>query len=153
MLSLIILTGLLLTATNTNAGGKSKNDETVAYSELGRNQGLYEGTIIEETTETVVTKISFAGDTTIDGIKKESDNSHNQLSLDQIAAIEVIDPLFESKRHQDREYSLVGIETLNGHREEMLMPRHLVICGQAVESNIKKSWALRTIQRIEIAHH
>ena len=153
MFSLLTLATLLLATTSTlelNAGGKSKDDETVAYTDLGRDQGLYEGIIKEENTQTAVSKISFAGQTSLDGIKKESDNSCNQITLADIKSISVINPLFESKRHIDREYCLVRVRTQNDYTEDLLMPRHVVICGQAINSKIKKSWALRTVQQIII---
>jgi hypothetical protein len=151
MLSLLILIGCLLATTDLAAGGKAKEDETVAYTELGRNQGLHDGIIIEANAQTAVTQLSFAGETTIDGIKKESDNSHNQINLSDIRSITVIDPLFESKRYPQQEFCLVKIHTTHDYTEEVLMPRHLVICGQAVESHIKKSWALRTLKKIKIS--
>jgi hypothetical protein len=155
MLSLVTLTTLLLATTGSlelNAGGKAKDDETITYTELGRDQGIYEGTVIEENSETEVTKLSFAGETSLDGIKKESDSSSNQITMADINSIEVIDPLFESKRHPEREYCLVRICTKNECIENLLMPRHLIICGQAVSSRIKKSWALRTIKKIELSN-
>jgi hypothetical protein len=154
MLSLLTLTALLLATIGSlelNAGGKTKDDETVLYTDLGRDQGIYAGIIIEENSETKVTKLSFAGQTSLDGIKKESDSSSNQISLSDIQSIQVIDPLFESKRHPEREYCLVKICTKNECIENLLMPRHLVICGQAVHSKIKKSWSLRTIKKIELS--
>ncbi len=132
-------------------GGKPKVDgEDIQYIELGPDQGIYDAILIDGNTTLAITKLSFGGDTTLDGIKKEQDSSSNRIDLADIASIEMLDPLHESKRYPQQEFCKVLITTLNNAEEEMLMPRHLLICGEAKNSGFKKSWSLRTLSTIEL---
>ena len=80
---------------------------------------------------TAVTKISFAGETTIDGIKKEHDSSSNRISLADIKSMHVLDPLHKSERYPKEELARVGVRTTTNAFEELLFPRNLLICAQA----------------------
>jgi hypothetical protein len=136
------------------AGGKPKHDgEDIQYIELGSDQGVYEAVVIDGGTQVTVTKLSFGGDTTLDGIKKEHDSSSNRINLADIDSLTMLDPLYDSKRYPQQEFCKVRITTLNGAQEEVLMPRHLLICGEAHTSGFKKSWVLRTLSAITIQHN
>ena len=135
-----------------HAGGKSEKDEdNTHYIELGRDQGFYRATIEDESI-TPVEGISFAGQTTIDGIRKESDSSLASLSMDQITALTILDPLYVSARYPTMELTAVRVTTTENINEDMLFPRHLSICGQDRTSNIKKTWPIRKIKSITFSH-
>lgn len=153
VLLLMLLASSLCCFQPLTAGGKPKNDgEDIQYIELGSDQGIYDAIIVDGNTTLTVTKLSFGGDTTLDGIKKEHDSSSNRIDLADINTIEMIDSLYDSKRYPQQEFCKVLITTLNGAKEEMLMPRHLLICGEAHTSKFKKSWVLRTLSRLTIKH-
>lgn len=154
VLLLMLLASSLCCFQTLTAGGKPKNDgEDIQYIELGSDQGIYDAIVIDGDITVPVTKLSFGGDTTLDGIKKEQDSSSNRIDLADIDTIEMLDPLYDSKRYPQQEFCKVLITTLNGAEEEMLMPRHLLICGEAQKSGFKKSWVLRTLSIIEIQHN
>ncbi|MDQ5890710.1 MAG: hypothetical protein QG604_584 [Candidatus Dependentiae bacterium] len=136
------------------AGGKAKNsdDETITFISLGTDQGIYKAMITDCNQEIPVTKLSFAGETTLDGVKKEFDNSISKISLSELESIVMLDPLYISKRYPQAEFCAVAITTTSGISEEMLMPRNLLICAQDRESNIRKSWPLRKISAIHLKH-
>jgi len=154
MLLIILLTALIGTATNDHlsAGGKAKENEVEHYIELGADQGIYNATINDSEQAITVSKLSFAGETTLDGIKKETDNSISRISLGEIETIKMLDPIYESKRYPQIELCAVALTTTNGALEEMLMPRNLLICGQDRDSGIKKTWSLRKINAIQLEH-
>ncbi|MDQ5940379.1 MAG: hypothetical protein QG632_105 [Candidatus Dependentiae bacterium] len=154
MLLIILLAALASTAINldVNAGGKAKEDTEQHWIELGADQGVYNATISDSEQQIPVTKLSFAGDTTLDGVKKESDNSTSRLNLGEVESIQMIDPIYESKRYPQVELCCVAITTTAGVSENMLMPRNLLICGQDRNSKIKKTWALRKIDAIQLEH-
>lgn len=138
-----------------NPMSKSKNDDgdaTPHHIELGPDQGIYDALITDGAEHISVTKISFAGDTVLDGVKKEHDNSANRLSLADITSMRVLDPVHESNRYPKQEFARVMVTTTTGAVEEMLFPRNLMICAQAKQSNIKKSWFVRSLNNIQIKH-
>jgi len=157
MISILILTAIcsILSNATLNAGGKSKDadgDEIPHYIELGADQGIYNALVGDSGQVIPVTKISFAGDTTLDGVKKEVDNSTSRINLGEIDSMRVVDPIYPSKRYPGSEFCAVIITTTAGISEEMLMPRDLLICGQDRESKIKKTWPLRKIEAIQLEH-
>jgi len=147
MLSPLFLT--LLSALCVNqalfSGGKPQksDEENASYVEPGQDQGNYRAVIRDNGNDTAVNKFSFAGDTTIKFVKKENDNSNSQISLGEIESIVMVSPLHISKRYKQQELSRVLVTTINGITEEMLMPRNLVVCGQARESGLRTAWQLR----------
>jgi len=143
----------LLSSASINSMGKTKEEEQKEgpnYIALRSDQGIYHGIITDDSQRTKVTKISFAGQTTIDGIRKEKDNSVNRVKIAELRLLEVITPLHESKRYPDKEYSEVKVTTLNGNTEYLLFPRLLTICAEAVQSKIEKSWYLYALNNIEV---
>lgn len=151
LIQFAVLVSLIFT-NHISAGGKTKENETEHYIELGIDQGIYNAIINDSEQAIPVTKLSFAGDTVLDGVKKETDNSVSRVSLGEISFIEMLDPIYESRRYPQVELSHVKITTTNGISENMLMPRNLLICGQDRDSKIKKTWCLRKIGSIELEH-
>ena len=153
LLTLVALTSFCCMLNPLYAGGKPKTDEdAIKYIELGSDQGIYTADIEDGDVKIHVTKLSFGGDTTLDGIKKEQDSSINKINLGEITTIQMLDPLHDSIRYPQQEFCLVRISTLNGNNETMLMPRNLLICAESAQSRIKKSWSLRTLKSITIHH-
>jgi len=153
----IVLSALLLATATEHlfAGGQDKknaDDEKIEYVELGSDQGIYNATIQDGKTEIPITKLSFAGETTLDGIKKERDNSTCKISLGEVSRIVIIDPLYISTRYPHIELCCALVTTTSGVTEELLMPRNILICGQDRESKIRKAWPLRKISSIMLEH-
>lgn len=155
MRHLITTLALCCLLTPLSPAGKSKddnNDATPRHIELGPDQGIYDALITDGDEHVAVTKISFAGDTVLDGVKKEHDNSANRISIADITSLRVLDAVHESIRYPQQEFARVLVTTTTGATEEMLFPRNLMVCGQAKESNIKKSWFIRSLNNINIKH-
>lgn len=135
------------------AAGKSKEEKELPYYvDLRSDQGIYNGFILDSDKYIPVTRISFSGQTTLDDVRKETDSSLNRINLGEIRSIRMINPLFESQRYPGKEWCLVGITTLNGSMEQILVRPNLVICAQAQTSGLKKSWVIRTITELEVSH-
>ncbi|MGD1997885.1 MAG: hypothetical protein PVJ92_03150 [Candidatus Dependentiae bacterium] len=145
----------LLFSLPLNAGGtKNEGDDVDApsYMQLDPDQGIYNGTVYDGQTRVNVTKLSFGGRTEVDNIRKESDNSSNRVKMADITALEMIDPLHESRRYPHKEYSLMRVTMNNGSTEELLFPRHLVLCADSANSQIEKVWFLRAIDGVRFHH-
>lgn len=151
-----LLLAAALGTTSLIAGGKEKKETDLSaphHVELSPDLGIYKGVVTDGMNHTAVTKISFAGETEIDGIRKESDNSSNRVSLADIVSLEVLNPLHESARYPKQEFARVAVRTTaNDVVEELLFPRHLLICAQSRDSQIKKSWFLHSITNISVHH-
>lgn len=133
---------------SAHAGGRANNDsENTHYIELGKDQGIYYAEVADDSI-TSVEGISFAGQTSIDGIRKEEDSSFSRISMDQIATLTVLDPLYTSARYPTMALTSVRVTTTENIHEDMLFPRHLSICGKDRISGIEKVWPLRSIKGI-----
>jgi len=137
------------------AAGKKDNDSSnsnATHVELAPDEGIYKGVVVDNGTSTMVTKISFAGDTVIDGIKKERDNSSNRVSLADIVSMQILDANHKSRRYKKQEFTRIMVTTTTGAQEELLFPRSLLICAQSQHSGIKKSWFLKDLDGLSIRH-
>lgn len=151
--SALLLT-LLITFPLNSAGKKEEGEanENPAYMQLDPDQGIYNGTVYDSSTRVNVTKLSFGGKTEVDGIRKESDNSSNRVKIADLTALEMLDPLHESNRYPNKEYALMRVTMNNGSTEELLFPRHLVVCAESANSQIEKVWFLRSLDGIRLHH-
>jgi len=150
----LLLLSALCCAVSLNPGSKGeKGDEAIHYFDLAPDEGSYKAVIKDGLESIEVTNFSFGGKTSLAGVKKETDKSVSTISLDQISSFFIVDPLFSSKRYQAMELTLVMVTTTSNKSEEMLFPRHLVVCGQDRETGIKKAWPLRKITSIRLEHY
>jgi hypothetical protein len=135
------------------AGGKTAEDsDTPYYVNLRSDQGIYDGFVLDGNKYIPLTHISFSGQTALNDVVKETDSSRNRIDLSEVRSIRVLDTMYESQRYPEREWCLVAVTTFNGSVETMLMRPTTVICGISQGSEIKKSWTLRTINELEVAH-
>lgn len=108
-------------------------------------------TIYDESTITEVHDISFFGHTSIGGIRKETDDSTNKLDLGKVKELNIVKSTFESKRFRDREFSLAKVVMANGTLvEDLLIPKHVIICGIDKKSQMERSWFLSKVDKVVI---
>jgi|GEM_PF-5807824 len=132
-------------------GKTEKGDETQgpAFISLHSDQGIYNGVIVDNRYQTPVTKLSFAGETIVDGIKNKNDHSSNRVNMADIAQLTMINPAYDFK---NQDYCLMRVTTLTGAQEDLLFPRKLIVCAQAQASKIEKSWYIESITAINFDH-
>jgi hypothetical protein len=142
--------GTLLDATSD--GGKTSTYlSEPSYAPLEEGEGSFEGVIYDESTVSHVKDMSFFGHTTVGGIRKETDDSMNKLDLENIKEIKIINQTFTSKRYADKEFSLVTvINNNNVVSTDLLVPKHIIICGVEKDTKMQRSWFLSKLDRILI---
>ncbi len=122
-----------------------------SYARLEEGEPSICATIYDETTVTEIQDISFFGHTSIGGIRKEADDSANKLDLGKIQELSIEKSIFESKRFPDGAFCLVKVITRSGaFIEDLLVPRHIIICGIDKKSQMERSWFLNKIDRVVI---
>jgi hypothetical protein len=121
------------------------------FAPLQEGQGSYYACIYDDGSISKIKDISFYGQTNIGGIRRESDDSVNRLELSTVKEIVVKQPAFESMRFSDREYMLVSVEYATGTIvEDLLFPKHVIICGVEEDTGMKRSWFLHKLEKIVI---
>ena len=122
------------------------------FAKLEEGQGLFDGIIKDEQTETYIQQISFFGHTSIGGIRQENNDIMTKLNLENIKRLEVIDKIYTSKRYPEKEFSLVRkISAPRGGAEvaeEILIPRNVVMCGIDRKTGDERSWYLNKIDQL-----
>jgi hypothetical protein len=135
-------------------GGFSDGKKTSAllepsYAPLESGEGSFSGMVYDESIVSEVKDISFFGHTTVGGIRKESDDSMNRLEISKIKEIIVLKRSYDSKRYSDKEFSLVQVVTNDGTTiEDLLVPKHVIICGIEVKTQMERSWFLSKLDKI-----
>lgn len=130
------------------SGGSSREPQ---FAPLQEGQGSYYACIYDDGSISKIKDISFYGQTNIGGIRRESDDSVNKLELSTVKQIVVKQPAFESMRFSDREYMLVSVEYSTGTIiEDLLFPKHVIICGVEEDTGMKRSWFLHKLEKIVI---
>ncbi|MFH0898265.1 MAG: hypothetical protein V1855_01680 [bacterium] len=124
-----------------------------SFAPLEEGQGSYHGRVIDETTTAQIRDLSFFGHTNVGGILKESDDSVNKLELSKIKEINIVNANYDSKRYGDKELILTTITTIDGTKvKDILIPKHIVICGKEKETNMEKSWFIGKINKLIVDH-
>jgi hypothetical protein len=135
-------------------GGKSRysTSKEPMFAPLEEKEGSYSGMIIDGRKKTRVRDLSFFGHTTISGIRKENDDSFNNLDFAKIKNITILKQNYESKRYSNKEFSLISVKPVypKTNVEKFLAPKRIVICGIEKKTGIKKAWWLRKINSIII---
>ena len=118
---------------------------------LEEGAGSFRATIFDEKSQTKVKDLSFFGHTSVGGIRKERDDSFNELELSKLKKIEVVKVNYQSKRYSDREFILVYVVTSKGKKiKDLLIPKKIVICGIEEDSGIQKAWFISKLDKIEV---
>lgn len=148
---ILILTITLFSCANfTDGAEKSKKDEP-EFVTLMEGEGSFAGTIYDDKNIIPVHEISFTGHSKIGGIRRETDDSVSILDLSKLKEIEILQESYVSPRYQDKEFMLVKTVSNNGAiTNDLLVPRNIVICAIATETDMEKSWYMKKIQKIVI---
>ena len=143
-----------------NMGEGEKNLQNTSKSEephfapLEEGAGSISGMIYDDKTITTVKDLSFFGNTKVGGLRKESDDSFNQLELPGVKEIQIITPNHQSTRYKDKDFALIKVKMINGKEiPDLLAPRHIVICGIEQGTKIEKAWFLNMINKIVITSY
>lgn len=128
------------------------------FVSLEEGEDILDATIIDEGTGTEVTEISFSGPITVGGIRCEDNNLVTELNLKEIRSITVIEQAYTSARYADKDFALIqvtwldGLVTSDAPCKELLIPRHIVICGIEKGTRAQKACYLSKIDKL-IIHH
>lgn len=148
----LFLVGLMVVASSFSDGAKNNNVLLEpSFAPLEEGEASVMATIYDESTVTEVQDVSFFGHTSIGGIRKDTDDSMNKLELKNIRELVIVKPSYESKRFRDREFTLAKVITANGVLvENLLVPKHIVICGIDKKSQMERSWFLNKIDKVVV---
>ena len=151
LINLTVATALYSAGDAGDEGVKQSKSIDPSYAPLEERAGKYRAKVYDEASVVDLCEISFFGHTTVGGVRKESDDSMNKLDLAFIKEIIIKKPDFESGHYPDKSFSLADIVTDTGVRiEDMLLPKHIIICGKENNTHIQKSWFLNKISRVTI---
>jgi hypothetical protein len=122
-----------------------------SFSPLEEGDETYDACIKEGQKSTHVKQFSFFGHTTLGGIRTEADTSVTKLDLANIRSITVLEPSYSSKRYPEKDFCLIRKVSKDGVvSDNLLMPRHVVICGIEKSTGDEKAWYLSKINEIVI---
>jgi hypothetical protein len=138
--------------------GRFNVNEQPQFKPVFGADGFFDGTLKDQSTETLLTEVSFGGITTIDNVFTDNDDSYNSISLAEIAQITVLEPLHESAKHSSKSAeqffvkTRVSLRTKTGKitTTEFLFPLNTVISGKQKDTGVKKAWLLRNITSLAI---
>jgi hypothetical protein len=137
-----------LQAMGEQDGAKGTLKEPV-YAELEEGEPIFDGRILDEGTVTDVTQLSFYGNTSVGGIRREDNDSVTKIDLEHTQSLKVTQQAFASKRYPQNDFAEVSKATNDGMVVKgLLVPRHIVICGIEKKSGDKKAWFLGTIDEL-----
>lgn len=124
-----------------------------AFAELEEGSDIIDGIIKDEGTVCEVTQLSFFGHTTCGGIRREADDSMTKLDLSQIKSIKIKQEVYASVRYPEKEFSSIQKTSLDGAvTDNLLVPRHVIICGIEKRTHDQKAWYLNKIDEL-IVHN
>lgn|GEM_PF-1531666 len=135
----------------TDGGRKSSVNLEPSFAPLEEGEGSFSATIYDENVVSQIKDVSFFGHTNIGGIRKETDDSLNKLEISKIKEIRIIKHNYDSKRYSDKEFTLAQVITNdNTVIDNLLIPKHVVICGSEIKTQMERSWFLSKIDKIVI---
>ncbi len=147
----ILVLGLVaFFAINMGEGGKygSRLLEP-SFAKLEEGQGSISGVVFDENTRSHVRDLSFYGQTSVGGVRRESDDSVNKLDMVNLAELRVVNASYQSSRFSDKEVILVEVKTKKGTMiKDLLIPKHVVICGVEEKTLLEKAWFINKINKI-----
>ncbi len=142
---------MVVFASFTDGAKRSSTVLEPSYAPLEEGENSYSATIYDESTVTEIQGVSFFGHTSIGGIRKDTDDSINKIELGKIKELVVVKSSYESKRFRDREFTLARIVTINDTLEEnLLVPKHIVVCGVDRKSLMERAWFLSKLDKIVV---
>jgi hypothetical protein len=135
----------------TDGSRKSSVNLEPSFAALEEGEGSFSATIYDESTTSEIKDVSFFGHTNIGGIRKETDDSLNRLEISKINEIRIIKRNYDSKRYSDKEFTLAQVITNNNTViDNLLIPKHVVICGLESKTQMERSWFLSKVDKIVI---
>ena len=138
---------------SVSSWGENKEGKgDAAFAPLEEGQEDIQAVIIDGTTKTELKQVSFFGHTTVGGIRSENNSAMTKFDLSNIESLKVINPVFQSKRYQDKEFALVQKVAVGGATEELLVPRNIMICGIEKNTGDEKSWHVHQIGELKVHH-
>jgi len=143
---------LVFVVTSFSDGAKRNNTSLEPiYTPLEDGESSLMATLHDESTATEIQKVSFSGHASIGGIRKENDDSMNKLELGKIRELYIVKSSYESKRFPEREFTLAKVIMANGVLvENLLLPKHIVICGVEKKTQMERAWFLNKINKLVI---
>lgn len=118
---------------------------------LEEGQGSYIVKVYDDNATLTIKDISFSGRTSIGGIRSEKDDSIMQLKLSKVKEIRILQPIFQSKRFSDQEFTLASITMNNGTKvDNLLIPKNIVICGIEESTQIERAWLLSKLTKLVV---
>jgi hypothetical protein len=122
-----------------------------SFTPLEEGQEDIEGIIKDENTATHVKHLSFFGHTTVGGIRQETNDAVTKFDLAKIKSITVTQHTYQSKRYPEKDFCLVDKISLEGAvSKDMLVPRHVVVCGIEKGTGDQKAWYLNKLNEVII---
>ena len=151
-LEIIFLFLIAVLFINMTGGGSSNIVLEPEFVKLKEGEGAYSGKIFDDRVEVDVDELSFTGNTSIGGIRKETDDSVNVLDFSIMKELRIVNTNYLSKRFSDKEFILakVTFSSVPENPEEFLIPRNIVICARDSRTGQKKAWFLNKLQKIII---
>ncbi len=146
-----LITIVIFCANFTDGAKKETETLTPEFVSLLEGEGILTGTIYDDKNIIPVKELSFTGHSRIGGIRRNSDDSVSVLDLTKIKELKILKGIYVSPRYQDKEYILAQVTSANGAiTKDLLIPRDLVICGIATETEMEKAWFLKKTSRVEV---
>jgi hypothetical protein len=152
-LAITLLASLFFSFSIKSMGDGEKTNTTLepSFAHLEEGGGSFSAKVYDDNTITELKDLSFFGHTDVGGIRCEKDDSMIKLDLAHLKEIKVLQPGFESKRYSNQEFSLATIIVDNDVvMNDLLIPRHIVICGIEKKTSAEKAWFLNKISRLVI---
>ena len=147
----LLLTMIVFSCKSFTGGADESKKDMPEFVDILEGEGSFAGTIYDDKNIVPIHEVSFTGHTKIGGIRRGSDDSVNVLDLAKLKSIEIIKETYICPRYQDKEYILVKTVSNNGAvTGDLLVPRNVVICAIATETDMEKSWYLRKIKKITV---
>jgi hypothetical protein len=148
---IIILTITFFICANFTGGANQTKKDEPEFVQLTEGQGIFAGKIYDDNNVIPVHELSFTGHSKIGGVRRESDDSITVLDFAKIRSFEVLKESHISPRYQDKEFILGKVVSNSGAVvDDLLVPRGIVICAIATQTDMEKAWYLKKIKKIVI---
>ena len=151
MLSGIVLLGAWSSMVPMGEGEDKASFKEPSFTPLEEGEEDVEGIIKDENTSTTVKHLSFFGHTAVGGVRQESNDSVTKFDLAKMKSMKVTQHTYQSKRYPEKDFCLVDKVSLEGVvSKDMLVPRHVVVCGVEKGTGDQKAWYLNKLNEVII---
>lgn len=143
-------------------GVSSADLDDLKFVPLQEGQGIFEAKIFGEIDALQgvpkisydVKEISFGGSTKLGGVKNEEDFSVTDLDIAKIKEIQIINPVFQSKRYKVENVAEVFILAkvifdTDATLENVLIPKKVQVSAVEINTGAGKAWKIATLSKIE----